>query len=258
MAFGQTDECLSAGVPLWLSSPSGRPMFPFSPTPAGRAIYPDVKSLVLSETVAKKKLASMNDDHQGTVRIGAYAVHLESLLGVLLHDFRDDYPLIAVERASISPPEASNQLDELLWQPLRSGQLDLVFGGDHHDEFNRHVLYSTATVADVPPDHKWRQAGYVDVDDLAKEPLGVLPLGYFSRDKMETIFGQWESRGPQVERPTVRGLRILRSRGVVPIAADDAVGEIVESPPLPRVHFEGKLLWDMTMHWRKSPGFRPI
>ena len=91
-------------------------MFPFTPTPAGRAIYPDVKSLVLSETVARKKLASMNDDHQGTVRIGAYAVHLESLLGVLLHEFRDDYPLIAVERASISPPEASNQLDELLWQ----------------------------------------------------------------------------------------------------------------------------------------------
>lgn len=255
VAFGETVECQSAGTPLWLISPSGRPIFPFTLTPAGRAILADIKSVVLQEQMTIRKLSSFNDEEQGIVRIGAFGVHLESLLGVLVEDFSNEKELISIERTPMSPPESSKELDPILWEPLRAGQLDFVFGGDRQQEFDSYVLYSTAIVANVSPDHDWRKRGRVDVTDLLRKPIGVLPKGYFSRDRISSIMRDYGVEGLYIERPTVRGLDVLAQvRNVVPVATDDAIGAVFEIPPLPRVVVDGQpLMWDMTMHWRRGP-----
>lgn len=254
-AMSRSDEC--RGVPLWIGSPSEHPVFPLVLTPAGEEILPYIRELVAKNDSTTRTLASFRGGEQGRVRVGCLEVHLEGTLGLVVPRFRQKERLITVDMTHGSkdptPSESSGDLDQLLWKPLRAGRLDLVFGGEARREFDNYVVYTTSIVAGVREDHPWRKRGSVEIEELLGYSLGMLPRGFFSRDKMNDVLTSYGFTEPAYVRPTVRALELLRDGlDVVPVVADDGIGRLNESPPFPSILIgDSPISGNMCVHWRR-------
>jgi DNA-binding transcriptional LysR family regulator len=255
-ALSRSEEC--RGVTLWVGSPSGHPAFPLVLTPAGEEMLPHIRELVAKNDSATRTLASFRGGQQGRVRVGCLEVHLEGPLGLIAPRFHRNERLITVDMSHGSkdptPSEASVDLDQLLWKPLRAGRLDIVFGGEARREFENHVVYTTSIVAGVEEDHPWRQRGWVETEELLEHSLGMLPKGYFSRDRMTDVLASYGLTEPAHVRPTVRALELLRDGlDVIPVVADEGIGKMDESVPFPRVLVDGSpISGNMCVHWRRK------
>lgn len=260
------------GVELWEATLDGGPHWPFTLAPAGHAVLPIIRAQVDSATQSSMQLNSRLSPFrggatQGTVRVGCLEVHLEGPLGILAPYFQASEPRIRLDLrfgpVSTAKSEESQDLEHLLWRPLRSGRLDLVFGGPPRREFDHHVLYTASIVAGVADGHRFRDRDSIDVRELREFPICMLPAGYFSRERMDRVFQEHGYGPPDFERPTVRGLELLRdglqvSSGdgvadIVPVVADDAIGSIHAVAGFPRITVDGApILLDMCVHWRKK------
>ncbi len=261
-ALSRSEQC--RGVPLWIGSPSGTPVFPFILTPAGEEMLPHIRELVAKDESATRTLASFRGNKQGRVRVGCLEVHLEGPLGLLAPNFQRKERLIRLDLAhglkdptpseSPVPSESSGDLEQLLWKPLRAGRLDLVFGGEERHEFENHVVYTTSIVAGVEEGHPWRRRGWVGIEELLEHTIGMLPRGYFSRDRVADVLTRYGLTEPVYVRPTVRALKLLRDAlDVVPVVADEGIGNINDRVPFPRVLVNGApMSGNMCVHWRRK------
>jgi DNA-binding transcriptional LysR family regulator len=268
------------GVPLWKASMDGGPLWPFELTPAGHEVLPTIRALVeqagTTNHTISEQLKPFREDGatQGTVRVGCLEVHLEGPLGILAPYFESIERRIKLDlrfgAVSTAKSEESQDLEELLWKPLRSGRLDVVFGGPPRRDFDHHVLYTATIVAGVADGHALHGRESVDVRELRDYPICMLPAGYFSRERMGRIFQEFGYPAPEFERPTVRGLELLRDGlrfdpaekeavDIVPVVADDAIGSIGGVSLFPTVTVDGKpVLLDMCVHWRRSRAPDPL
>jgi len=197
-------------------------------------------------------VASLGDEHQGEILLSCFSVHLEVFLAELMAGFKRVEPLIRINFRNIVP-EASTQLEADLWEPLQSGKVDLVFGGEPHPDFNSLAMYTTSVIAAVRADHPWRQRGWVDIEELMNNPLLMLFKGYFSRDKIDETLAPYGFKGPTYEMPTARALLRLRDVGFgIPVLADDAINPGTGKPH-PLVTSKGSpVAGDVCVHWRKQ------
>lgn len=139
-------------VALWLGSNTGRPSWPFTLTPAGELVLPAAKSLLRQRDMLNGVVAGLGDEHQGEILLSCFSVHLEVFLAELMAGFKSVEPLIRINFRNIVP-EASLQLETELLEPLRSGNVDLIFAGEPHPDFNSFVMYTTSVIAAVRADH---------------------------------------------------------------------------------------------------------
>lgn len=239
-------------VALWLGSNTGRPSWPFTLTPAGELVLPAIKALLRQRDMLNGIVSGLGDQHQGEILLSCFSVHLEVFLAELMAGFKSVEPLIRINFRNIVP-EASLQLETELWEPLRSGRVDLIFAGEPHPDFNSFVMYTTSVIAAVRADHPWRQRGWVDIEELMKYPLLMLFKGYFSRDKVDEALAPHGFEGPAYEMPTARALLRLRDVGFgVPVLADDAINPGTGTPH-PLVTSKGSpVAGDVCVHWRKQ------
>lgn len=239
-------------VTLWLGSNTGRPSWPFALTPAGELALPAIKALLRQRDMLNGIVAGFGNEHQGEILLSCFSVHLEVFLAELMAGFKRVEPLIRINFRNIVP-EASLQLEAELWEPLRSGKVDLVFAGEPNSEFNNFAMYTTSVIAVVRADHPWRQRGWVDIEELMKYPLLMLFKGYFSRDKIDETLAPYGFEGPTYEMPTARALLRLRDVGFgVPVLADDAINPGTGTPH-PLVTSNGSpVTGDVCVHWRKQ------
>ncbi|PWC87489.1 transcriptional regulator [Azospirillum sp. TSH100] len=137
-------------------------------TADGACLLDEARALLLQADELSRRFRSRGRTQAATLRVGAIDSAAAGLLPMLLHDFRERHPRVAVQ---LVEDKTIRLLPRLL-----SGRLDLVFvrppeSPDRSLEFL--FLFHETVVVAVPAGHPLAGRDRVRIEDLADEPVIV-------------------------------------------------------------------------------------
>jgi DNA-binding transcriptional LysR family regulator len=145
---------------------------PFHPTPAGRALRPDIDRVLEACTAADATLAGLRAGITRRLRLASFPSGLASLVPGALRQLRREYPDLGVQVLQHETREAlglltSGGADLAVVHHLPTVPLAALTGVD------RHVLLRDELCVVLPRHHRLARTAAVHLTDLASEPLLV-------------------------------------------------------------------------------------
>ncbi len=122
----------------------------------------------------------------GVLSIACYPVHVERILGRTIGTFRRQFPHVRFDLSQMRD-DRRRTWGDVLFEELRSGEVDLAMGPPHHYKGVTGMrMYDARIVALVPDGDPYRTAGSIPIRALQNRPLLMAPEGFFSRERVST------------------------------------------------------------------------
>jgi DNA-binding transcriptional LysR family regulator len=196
-------------------------------TPAGKAFYANVQSILKQADQAVAKAKKVESGDAGTIRIGFVSTAAIRVLPVAMKKLQKQAPSAEVELNELA---AGEQMDRLYRE-----QLDIAFV---HAKLSQDVLKTRVVARDrlivaVPGSSSLAGCRRVDLKDLASWPA-IMPAGHSSSGFYEQVRMAYQRAGVRPER--IHNTRLLQT-GLLLVAAGLGVSLVPES--FRSIHVEG-------------------
>lgn len=225
-------------------------------TTAGRLVLDRADHLLAGAGRLRTLADELRLGRTGRVRVGCFAPHIVAFLAPVVAALRASHPHIGVELSEHGPPGAPTLASATsLVESLRAGATDVITTSTVEDDadLDGFAAYQVAVVA-VPAlgdaTLTTARGSRVPVTSLRDVPLVASPVGYFSRQRLETACrtAGFEPR-IEAESSSPAALLALADHGVgTAIVADDAI----PTRAMRRLTAQGKPLTDTVWLYRQA------
>lgn len=152
-------------------------------TPEAQAFYRDVDRVFIGLEEISRSAAAIANKEQGSLRIVAMPVCVDSFLPEVIAEFRDTYPNVIIELESSPRTQA---LDMVRSQRLELGIVSLT--GHEDVGLSVQTLCNQQAVCILPLEHALADKDEIRVQDLADLPFISLSKGSPFRARFDEIF----------------------------------------------------------------------
>ena len=152
-------------------------------TPEAQALYRDVDRVFIGLDEISRSAAAIADKEQGSLRIVAMPVCVDSFLPALIAEFRERYPKVIIELESSPRTQA---LDMVRSQRLELGVVSLT--GNEDVGLNIQTLCHQKAVCILPLGHALADKKEIEIKDLEGEPFISLSKGSPFRARFDELF----------------------------------------------------------------------
>jgi DNA-binding transcriptional LysR family regulator len=168
------------------------------PTKAGELLYKHALLLLDMKENARLEMQEFLGLRRGVVQLGGSTIPGEYIIPGVLGGFREKYPSISV----VLTVSDSSHIQSMVLE----GELDLGVIGSRSQNKNLifHELWKDELVLALPPQHRWSKKRYVNVEDLADEPVLFREEGSGTQKILETYLQQASPKGIDGFRPVAR------------------------------------------------------
>ena len=153
-----------------------------SPTKAGELLYKHAVLLLDMKRTTSMELQEFLGAKQGDIHIGASTIPGEYILPKLLRDFREKYPLIAVNQTIADSTRIETRVLD------GDFELGIVGSRSAHKSLTHHELWKDELVLAVARRHRWAKKKTVPLRELSVEPFILREIGSGTLKIMEDYF----------------------------------------------------------------------
>lgn len=209
------------------------------PTPEAQALFREVDRAFTGLEEIRLFADAIVNKQQGSLRIVAMPVCVDSFLPPLISDFLQQHPKVNIELESAPRTQA---LDLVRTQRLDLGIVSLTRREDVGLEVRRFCQQKAVCV--LPAGHRLSDKAVIDARDLEQEPFISLSRGSPFRARFDEIFArEGVKRSFAIETRTQRTIYELVKRGagvaiLDPFVIDSLDTEVVVKP------FQPEVSWD--------------
>ncbi len=232
-----SDLEFSSGLQLFIRKPNR-----LEPTPEAQALYREVDRAFIGLEEIRTTAEAIVNQQQGSLRIVAMPVCVESFLPSLISEFTKLYPKVSIEL------ETAPRIQAL--EMVRSQRFDIgVVSMMGQDSVNLKIqtFCQQKAVCVLPAGHPLSEKSQIHAKDLKSEPFISLSAGSPFRALIDTVFiHEKVKRKLTIETRTQRTIYELVRRGagvsiLDPFVIDGEDSDIVIRPFIPSV------TWDYAM-----------
>jgi DNA-binding transcriptional LysR family regulator len=209
------------------------------PTPEARTLFREVDRAFMGLEEIRLFAGSIVNKQQGSLRIVAMPVCVDSFLPSLVSEFLKQHPKVSIELESAPRIQA---LDLVRSQRLDLGIISLARREDVG--FQIQNICRQQAVCVLPTGHPLSEQKVIHAQDLENEPLISLPLGSPFRARLDEVFSHENVKHSIVmETRTQRTVYEMVKRGagiaiLDPFITNSLDSEVVVKPFLPEVTWE--------------------